>query len=82
MVRGGRAVVEGVRTVRVVLVSFVLRLRPDQLALGRIVGQIEDVASGHSCGLRDVAELVEFCCGAASLQRIGPVGPDVQGSGK
>ncbi|HET6812032.1 MAG TPA: hypothetical protein VFH50_13590 [Acidimicrobiales bacterium] len=62
------------------LVAFVLRLRPDQLAVGRLVGEVEDVESGRQQGLRDVMELVEFCCQAASSYVVGPVVPDGQGS--
>jgi hypothetical protein len=47
-----------------VLVSFVLRLRPDQLALGRVVGEVEDVLSGRLRSVRDISDLVEFCCRA------------------
>lgn len=62
------------------LVSFVLRLRPDQLALGRLVGEVEDVESGRQQGLRDLAELVEFCRQAASSYGVGQAVPDGQGS--
>ena len=62
------------------LVSFVLRLRPDQLAYGRVVGEVEDVESGRQQGLRDVWELVEFCCQAVSSYGVGPAVPDGQGS--
>ena len=65
---------------RRVLVSFVLRLRHDQLVLGRLVGEVEDVESGLQHGLRDVTELIEFCCRAASSYGVGPAVPDGQGS--
>ena len=44
-----------------VLVSFVLRLRSDHLARGRLVGEVEDVESGAVHPLRGTAELVAFC---------------------
>lgn len=47
-----------------VLVSFVLRLRPDQLAAGRLVGQVEEVESGRTRSVRDAGELLQFCAEA------------------
>lgn len=44
-----------------VLVSFVLRLRADQLADGRLVGEVEEVGSGRTCFVRSGAELAQFC---------------------
>lgn len=59
-----------------VLISFVLRLRPDQLALGQLVGEVEDVESGRQQGLRSVMELLEFCCQTAQSYAIGSPDPD------
>lgn len=47
-----------------VLLSFVLRLRPDQLAAGRLVGSVEQVDSGRTRSIRNPDELVHFCAEA------------------
>ena len=44
-----------------VLVSFVLRLVPDELAQGRLVGQIVAVGSGTEKPVKSADDLVEFC---------------------
>ncbi|HEX5266623.1 MAG TPA: hypothetical protein VFW24_07605 [Acidimicrobiales bacterium] len=43
------------------LISFVLRLRPDGLAAGEIVGEVEDIESGARHAVRETADLVAFC---------------------
>ena len=42
------------------LSSFVLRLRPDALADGGIVGEVEDVDSGVRVSIRSVDDLIAF----------------------
>jgi hypothetical protein len=44
-----------------VLVSYVVRLVPEELSHGRFVGEVEDVATGVQRRIRDVQELVRFC---------------------
>jgi hypothetical protein len=41
--------------------SFLLRLRAEQLSLGEMVGEVEDVRTGERQLLRRTADLVEFC---------------------
>jgi hypothetical protein len=41
-------------------VSFVLKLVPDALSEGRIVGRIEAVGTGEQAHLRSAEELIEF----------------------
>ena len=48
-------------------VSFVLRLVPDELARGELVGQVEDVASGRVALFRGSAELVTFCASGLAV---------------
>jgi hypothetical protein len=43
-----------------VVLSFVLHLLEEELAEGRVVGRIEDVASDDVAAVRDVDELLEF----------------------
>jgi hypothetical protein len=43
-----------------VLISYVLRLIPDEAAQGRIVGEVESVSTGHAGPIRDVTELIEL----------------------
>ena len=57
-----------------VLVSFVLRLVPDELAQGRLVGQIVAVGSGTEKPVKSADDLVEFCQEHV-LGRIGPIPP-------
>jgi hypothetical protein len=59
-------VVRAVRTVRLVLVSYVLRLVPDALASGQLSGQVEEVESGVTAVFRDVDELVRILCARPS----------------
>ncbi len=42
-------------------VSFVLRLVPEELATGELVGQVEDVASGRVGLFRGGTDLTAFC---------------------
>ena len=42
---------------------YVLRLIPAELAGGRVVGQVEDVASGGTTYIRSAEELVGFLAG-------------------
>lgn len=48
-------------TVRAVLVSFVLRLRSEELERGCVVGRIEHVASGRQQAFADLDEVARFC---------------------
>lgn len=52
-----------------VLVSFVLRLHPDQLATGELVGEVEHVESGVVYPLRGAVDLLGHCQQAASPDR-------------
>ena len=51
------------RTLRSVVAVYVLRLLPTELASGRVVGEVEDVASGGTALIRSVEELVGFLAG-------------------
>ena len=42
------------------LVTFVIRLVGEELAIGRLVGQVEDVASGEQVAVDGLDELVDF----------------------
>jgi len=48
-----------------VIVSFVLRLRAEELAEGRITGEMEEVVSGERRAIRSLDEVNMFCieCG-------------------
>lgn len=63
--------------------SFVLRLRPDELSTGELVGQVEDVATGDSARVRSLDELVGFLRAhatvAAPAQRPAPQEPTSRG---
>ena len=48
------------RTVALVLVSYVVRLLPRQLAEGEFVGQVEDVASGERVPVQSAEDLLQF----------------------
>ena len=41
-------------------VSYVIRLRPDQLHRGLFAGEVEAVASGHRVHVTSAAEMEEF----------------------
>ena len=43
------------------LVSYVLRLQPDELACGRLVGLVELVETGEQHVLRGIEELTAAC---------------------
>lgn len=43
------------------LVSFVLRMRSEDLERGRFTGRIEHVASGYQQAFRDFDEVAAFC---------------------
>jgi hypothetical protein len=43
------------------LASFVLRLVPDELVLGRLVGQVVAIGSGNQQPVTSADDLVEFC---------------------
>ena len=60
MARSDSAVVPGLRTVTAMVSVYVLRLRPEDLAEGRIVGQAEHVASGDNAPIRSADELVDL----------------------
>jgi hypothetical protein len=49
-----------VRTFASVLCVYVLKLLPDELSLGRVVGEVEDVGSQSTARVRNVEELVWF----------------------
>jgi hypothetical protein len=43
-----------------VLLTLVVRLRPDELALGEFVGEVESVGSGERAVVRGLSELAGF----------------------
>jgi hypothetical protein len=69
-------------------VSVLLRLVPESLRAGAIVGEAELVETGERALVRDVAELVEFLKRTGSARRwagrgeSGPAGRDGSNSGK
>ena len=42
------------------LVTLIVRLVPDSLAAGEVVGEVEDVHSGERTLIRELADLVAF----------------------
>jgi len=50
------------------LTSFVLRLLPRELAIGELVGEVVDVASGRQQVIRGVEDLLEFLRAIADPQ--------------
>ena len=47
------------------LATFVLRLIPERLAAGVVVGEVEDVDSGNRLAIRGLDDLVAFLRSAA-----------------
>ncbi|MCU4183299.1 hypothetical protein K6U06_02930 [Acidiferrimicrobium sp. IK] len=47
-------------------VSFVLRVDPDQLPSGRLVGEIEEVLSGQTGGVQGPSDVLAFCRNSVS----------------
>lgn len=43
------------------LVSYVLRLVPDELADGRLIGEVEAVGTGERRAIHGMDELMGFC---------------------
>lgn len=58
------------------LVSFVLRVRPEMLAAGDLVGEVEEVESGVRYALRSSTELIGLCQRAVGAAGAAP--PDGQ----
>jgi hypothetical protein len=50
------------------LVTLVVRLVPERLALGEFVGEVEHVGDGTHETVRTVAELIEFAQRAAAVE--------------
>lgn len=50
------------------LVSFVLRMRSEDLERGLLTGRIEHVASGDQHAFRDLDEVAAFCLETAAGQ--------------
>jgi hypothetical protein len=48
------------RTVNLVQISYVLRLRHNGLRTGNFIGEIESVATGHSYPVRSLSHLVAY----------------------
>ena len=59
-------------TVRVMLVSYVLRLEVQELRSGHLVGIVEDVRSGEYHAIKDGADLVAFCAAQIGREAGGP----------
>ena len=58
--------------------SFVLRLTGSALAVGRLAGEVEDVASGARGQFRDAEELATWCAAAlAAVPSPGSARPRV-----
>lgn len=53
------------------LSAFVLRLRPDTLAHGELVGEVEDVETGLRVVVRSAEELFAFLRGTATSPGVG-----------
>lgn len=71
------------RTVPAVLVSFVLRIRSEDLERGLLTGRIEHVASGTQHAFRDLDDVAAFCHDVTSAQPALPAplaSPDGIGS--
>ena len=54
------------------LVTLIVRLLPDPLAAGELVGEIENVHSGERTLVRELADLVGFARQAAEHQLASP----------
>lgn len=54
------------------LVTLVIRLRPEKLAVGEFVGEIEHVGDGSHELFRDLGELLAFARRAAPTDRDDP----------
>ena len=50
------------------LISYVLRLRPDALAKGRFVGEIEAVTTRERSSVRTIDQLADFILGTSAKQ--------------
>ena len=50
------------------LISYVLRLRPDALAKGRLVGEIEAVTTRERSSVRTVDQVADFIFGTSAKQ--------------
>lgn len=47
------------------LATYVLRLLPERLAAGVVVGEVEDVDTGTRLVIRGLDELIAFLCSAS-----------------
>lgn len=47
------------------VISYVLRLRPESLGEGRVVGEVEAVASGQRYAVRSIEQVLAFLIGTA-----------------
>lgn len=52
----------GAFTFAPVRISFVLRLDPEFLAHGQLVGEIEEVGFGRRTGVQGAQDIIDFCC--------------------
>ena len=55
------------------LVTLVIRLVPEELAKGELVGQIEHIGSGERVAIRNLDELVSFARRHADHERREPL---------
>jgi hypothetical protein len=63
------------------VISYVLRVRPESLDEGRIVGEVEAVASGQRSAVRSIEQVLAFLVETAEdevlrsrVARLGPEG--------
>jgi hypothetical protein len=50
------------------LVTLIVRLLPDRLAEGEVVGEVEHVFSGERRLVRELSDLASFACHAAERE--------------
>lgn len=63
------------RTVPPMLISYVLRLRPDALAEGRFVGEIEAVTTRRRSSIRSVDQVAAFILGGTPAREVATEHP-------
>ncbi len=47
------------------VISYVLRVRPESLGQGRVVGEVEAAASGQRSGVRSIEQVLSFLAATA-----------------
>lgn len=64
------------------LVTLVIRLRPEQLAAGEFVGEVEHVGDGGHTVVNGLSDLLGFAQRAAVQESLGAEGDSVTGDGR